>query len=254
MNSPSTKTVAVFIPVDDTNWRSLPLNLADLRRQRGIQPHIVVLVRTESGVGEIQGVSVVSVDGEASLGDAIRAGLRRTPAEFVALSTPGIRSLPTRLSRQRADLSLNRHIDMVTSNIVLVDDDGCLVAEANPNKAKEAPTPFWQAGSMFRRSALSRIGQSPDLPVELFLYMRLRAEGRIGHSDVVYSVATKSAFDEAIEGSLQDALAVRKIAPPIAPPDDRIARERARFDERMAQQTSVTDALDRMIREGTFDR
>ena len=50
MNSPSTKTVAVFIPVDDTNWRSLPLNLADLRRQRGIQPHIVVLDRTESGV------------------------------------------------------------------------------------------------------------------------------------------------------------------------------------------------------------
>ena len=254
MNHTSAKTVAVLIPVDDTNWRSLPLNLADLRRQRDIQPHVVVLDRTESGVGEIEGVSVVPVGAEASLGDAIHAGLRRTPAEFIALSIPGVRSLPTRLSRQRADLSLNRHIDMVTSNLVLVDEDGCLVAEANPDKAAEAPTPFWQAGSMLRRSALARIGQSSDLPVELFLYMRLRNQGLIGHSDVVYSVATKVAFDAAIEGSLKDALAVRKISPPIAPSQDRLARERVRFDKRITQQTSVTDALDRMIREGTFDR
>ena len=61
MNHTSAKTVAVLIPVDDTNWRSLPLNPADLRRQRDIQPHVVVLDRTESGVGEIEGVSVVPV-------------------------------------------------------------------------------------------------------------------------------------------------------------------------------------------------
>ena len=84
--------------------------------------------------------------------------------------------------------------------------------------------------------------------------MRLRNQGLIGHSDVVYSVATKVTFDEAIEGSLKDALAVRKISPPIAPAQDRLARERVRFDKRITQQTSVTDALDRMIREGSFDR
>ena len=254
MSETPTKTVAVFVPVDDTNWRSLALNLADLQLQRDVQSHIVVLDRTESGVGKIDGVSVVALGPDASLGEAIHAGLRRTPAALIALSIPGVRSLPTRLSRQRADLSLNRHIDMVTSNIVLVDEDGCMVAEANPDKAEEAPTPFWQAGAMIRRTALERIGQSADLPIELFLYMRLLSQGRIGHSEVVYSVAPKSTFDEAIEGSLQDALAVRKISPPIAPPDDRFARERVSFDARMARQTSVTDALDRMIREGTFDR
>ena len=254
MTDTITNTVAVLIPVDDTTWRSLPLNLADLQRQRDVQPHIVVLDRTESGLGAVEGVTVVAVGAEASLGDAIHSGLRQTSAALIAISLPGVRSLPTRLSRQRADLSLNRHIDMVTSNIVLVDDDGCLVAEASPDKAEEAPTPFWQAGAMFRRAALARIGQSSDLPVELFLYMRLRAQGRIGHSEVVYSVATKASFDEAIEGSLQDALAVRKISPPIAPRNDRIARERARFDARLTRQPSVTDALDRMIREGTFDR
>ena len=254
MSDTPAKTVAVLIPVDDANWRSLPLNLADLQRQRDVQPHVVVLDRTESGLGDIQGVTVVTTGPEASMGEAIHMGLRRTPAALIALCIPGVRSLPTRLSRQRADLVLNRHIDMVTSNIVLVDDAGCLVAEASPDKAQEAPTPFWQAGAMFRRESIARIGQSSDLPVELFLYMRLRAQGRIGHSEVVYSVATMAAFDEAIEGSLQDALAVRKISPPIAPTDDRLTRERVRFDERIATQTSVTDALDRMIREGTFDR
>ena len=254
MSHSPTKTVAVFIPVDESNWRSLPLNLADLRRQRDVQPHVVVLDQTESGLGEIEGVSVVPVGSESSFGDAIHAGLRKTPAEFIALSIPGVRSLPTRLSRQRADLAINRHIDMVTSNLVLVDEDGCLVAEANPDKAEEAPTPFWQAGAMFRRLALSRIGRSSDLPVGLFLYMRLRSQGRMGHIDAVFSVATKSSFDEAIEGSLQDALSVRQISPPITPPDDQWKRERVRFDDRLMSQTTVPDALDRMIREGTFDR
>ena len=74
MSETPTKTVAVFIPVDDTNWRSLALNLADLQRQRDVQSHIVVLDRTESGVGKIDGVSVVVLGPDASVGEAIHAG------------------------------------------------------------------------------------------------------------------------------------------------------------------------------------
>jgi hypothetical protein len=254
MSTNQAKTVAVFIPVDDENWRSLALNLADIRRSRDVRPHVVILDRTESGIGAVEDASVITVGPEVSLGDAIHTGLKSSPAELIALSIPGVRMLPNRLVCQRADLSINRHIDMVTSNLVLVDTAGCLVAEADPEKSDEAPTPFWQAGVMIRRAALSRIGRSSDLPVELFLYFKLRSSGRTGHMSQVFSVVEEDEFNAAIEGSLEDALAIRRISPPIAPRSDRWVAERVSFDERLTSSSSVTDALDRMIREGTFDR
>jgi hypothetical protein len=96
-------------------------------------------------------------------------------------------------------MSINRQVDMLTSNLVLVDTAGCLVAEANPDRAEDAPTPFWQAGAMFRRGALARIGRSADLPVELFLYMKLRASGRAVHMDQVFSVVEEDEFNAMIE-------------------------------------------------------
>jgi hypothetical protein len=107
---------------------------------------------------------------------------------------------------------------------------------------------------MIRRAALSRIGRSSDLPVELFLYFKLRSSGRTGHMSQVFSVVEEDEFNAAIEGSLEDALAIRRISPPIAPRSDRWVAERVSFDERLTSSSSVTDALDRMIREGTFDR
>jgi len=107
---------------------------------------------------------------------------------------------------------------------------------------------------MIRRNALSRIGKSADLPVDLFLYMKLRSEGRTGHIDMALSVASQAEFNANIEGSLEEAMSIRTIRPPIGPNTDRWVKERVQFDEKLAQQTSVTDALDRMIREGSFDR
>jgi len=191
---------------------------------------------------------------DTSYGEAIHAGLKKSPSELIALGIAGIRMLPNRLVRQRTDLSINQHIDMVTSNLVLLDENGKLTAEANPQKAQEAPTPFWQSGVMIRRNALARIGRSADLPVDLFLYMKLRSEGRTGHIDVALSVASQAEFNANIEGSLEEAMAIRTIRPPIGPNTDRWAKERVRFDKKLAQHTSVSDALDRMIREGNFDR
>lgn len=254
MSNSSAKTVAIFITVDEDNWRSIAVNLADIKRQRDVRPHVVLLDRTESGVGAIEGVSVVSLEPETSLGEAIHAGLKLSSAELIAISIPGVRMLPNRLVRQRADMSINREVDMLTSNLVLVDATGCLVAEANPDRAEDAPTPFWQAGAMFRRGALARIGRSADLPVELFLYMKLRASGRAVHMDQVFSVVEEDEFNAMIEDSLKDALAIRRIQPPVQPRRDKWSAERIRIDQSLAEQTSVTDALDRMIREGTFDR
>jgi hypothetical protein len=254
MNSNSAKSVAVLMVVNEDNWCRAAVNLADIRRQRDVQAHAVVLDQTDSGIGAIDGASVVRVNPEASYGDAIREGLKRTPANLIALSIPGIRMLPNRLVRQRAELSINQHIDLVTSNLVLLDSAGHLAAEANPQKAQEAPTPFWQAGVMLRRRALGRMGRSADLPVDLFLYLKLRSEGRTGHMDAVFSVASQDEFNARIEGSLEDALAVRSIRPPIGPRTDRWADERVRFDKRLSNHTSVSDALDRMIRDGSFNR
>jgi len=252
-NNPS-KTVGVFIVVNDDNWRSLPVNLADIAQQRDVRPHVVILDCTSSGIGTVDGTSVIRQGTDVSYGEAIHEGLKKSPAELIAIAIPGIRMLPNRLVRQRTDLSINRHIDMVTSNLALLDEAGHLTAEANPQKAQEAPTPFWQAGVMIRRRALARVGRSSDLPVELFLYMKLKAEGRTGHIDLALSVASEVDFNASIEGSLEEALAIRKIRPPISPSTDKWKGERVRFDQRIAEQTSVTDALDRMIREGNFDR
>jgi hypothetical protein len=189
------------------------------------------------------------------MGDALHAGLQATPADLIALCIPGVRMLPKRLLRQRAELSINRHIDMVSSNLVLVDEQGRLVAEANPDKADEAPTPFWQAGTMIRRAALGRVGRSADLPVELFLYFKLRSSGRILHMEEAFSVIDEAVFSQAIDGSIKEALAIRKVSPPILPRTaDRFAAERVRFDASLVASSSATDALDRMIRDGSFER
>ena len=249
-----TNSVAVFIPVDDNNWRELPLCLADIKAQRDVSLQVLVLDRTDSGIGRVADATVIRLGSDASLGDAYRTGLENTAADLIAISMPGVRMLPERISRQRRDLALNRHVDLLTSNLVLIDDDGCLVAEANPHKAEEAPTPFWQSGMMVRRGALARIGRSDDLPVELFMYMRLRSQGRTGHLDQPLSVAQESEFSVMIEDSLRDALAVRRITPPIQPPVDHWRQVRRKFDARLHPQLTVSDELDRMIRGGHFDR
>ena len=254
MSHTRSNTVAVFIPIDDTNWRHVAVNVADIRRQRDVSAHIVVLDRTVSGIGHIDGTTVVHVGADASIGEAYKVGLKSTRAELIALGIPGVRSLPNRLTRQRTEMVINDGIELLTCNLVVVDNDGCLTAEADPDKADEAPTPLWQAGTMVRRDTLNRIGQSDDLPVELFLYMRLRSEGRTGHLPAALTVADADEFFALIEDSLKEALAIRKITPPVAPARDRFAENRREFDAALLNDGSVTDALDRMIREGTFDR
>lgn len=254
MSTESTKSVAVFIPIDDANWRQLAVNLADIKRQRNASVHVVVLDRTTSGIGRVGDATVASLGRDCSLGEAYRAGLKHTNAGLIALAMPGVRMLPNRISRQRTAMAINPDADLITCNMVLVDDHGRLTAEADPDKADEAPTPLWQAGAMIRRTALGRIGQSDDLPVELFLYMKLRSQGRTSHLNEALTVADAEWFFGLIEDSLKDALAIRKISPPIAPARDRFAEASRTFDHHVTGTGSVTDALDRMIREGTFDR
>ena len=249
-----TNSVAIFIPVDDTNWRELPLCMADIQAQRDVSLQVVVLDRTESGIGRVSEASVLRLGPGTSLGEAYRAGLEQTAADLIALALPGVRMLPERIVRQRRELTLNRNVDLLTSNLVLTDDDGCLVAEANPHKSEEAPTPLWQSGVMIRRGSLARVGRSDDLPVELFLYMRLRSQGRTGHLEQPLSVAQEAEFSLMIEDSLRDALSVRRITPPIQPPVDHWRQVRRRFDARLRPQLTVSDELDRMIRGGHFDR
>lgn len=249
-----TNSVAIFVPVDETNWRELPLCMADIKAQREVSVQVIILDRTDSGIGRMSEATVVRLGPDVSLGDAYRTGLKHTSSDLIAISMPGVRMLPERILRQRRDLTLNRHIDLLTSNLVLIDEDGCLVAEANPQKAEEAPTPFWQSGLMVRRGALARIGRSDDLPVELFLYMRLRSQGRTGHLDQPLSVAPEQDFSLLVEDSLRDALAVRRITPPIEPPVDHWRQVRRKFDARLHPQLTVSDELDRMIRDGRFDR
>ena len=254
MATDPTTSVAVFIPVDDSNWRQLAVNLADIKRQRNASAQVVVLDRTTSGIGQVADAVVATIGPECSLGDAYRTGLKHTSAALIALAIPGVRMLPNRLSRQRTALAINPGIDLLTCNLVLVDEHGRLTAEADPDKADEAPTPLWQSGAMVRRSALGRIGQSDDLPVELFLYMKLRSQGRTSHLAEALTVADADEFFDLIEDSLKEALSIRKISPPIGPNRDRFAEASRTFEHQLAGNGSVTDALDRMIREGTFNR
>ena len=182
-------------------------------------------------------MSVVSVGAEGSLGDAVHAGLRRTPAEFIALSIPGFESTDTTLPAASGPL-LNRHIDMATSNSSssMRRMPRC---RGQPRWAAEAPH-LLQAGSMlvvphWRRSAVRSAGRA--LP-------HTGQNWASSSSDVVRSVATKVTFDEAIEGSLKDALEGAVIPPPIASAQTD-SRESVSASTSEYAATSVTDALDR---------
>jgi hypothetical protein len=252
MNEQHSNLVAAFISVNDDNQVHLPLALADLNQQRDLQFQILVLDRTSAGLGAIDGSKVITLGADISTGDAYRQGLKNTDADIIAWVTPGVRCLPNRLAKQRTTMVLNTHIDLVTSNLALIDNQGCLAAEANPLKADQAPTPFWQSGVMIRRSALTRIGQSSDLPVELFLYLRLKTQGRTSHMATPLSVMTKSEFYTRMDESLNDACAVRQVHPPIAPRQDTWIQVRQDLDAHLLNQPSHLDQVERMIRDGSF--
>ncbi|MAY80445.1 MAG: hypothetical protein CL930_06620 [Deltaproteobacteria bacterium] len=253
MNEQHANLVAAFISVDDDNRIHLPLALADLAQQRDLQFQILILDRTRAGLDLIAGTKVIPLGADISIGEAYRTGLKNTDADIIAWVTPGVRCLPKRLSKQRTSMALNPHIDLITSNLALIDNEGCLAAEANPFKADQAPTPFWQSGVMLRRSALTRIGQSQDLPVELFLYLRLKSQGRTSHIAAPLSVMPKTDFESRMGESLNDACAVRKVHPPIAPREDTWTQVRQNLDSHFLNQPAHLDQVERMIRDGSFD-
>lgn len=253
MNEQHANLVATFINVDDSNSVHLPLAMADLKQQRDLQFQVLILDRTSTGLGAVDGAKLIPLGPGVSIGDAYRQGLKDTDADIIAWVIPGVRCLPKRLSKQRTAMALNPTIEMVTSNLALMDEQGCLAAEANPLQADQAPTPFWQSGVMLRRSALTRIGQSSDLPVELFLYLRLKTQGRTSHIATSLSVMPKSLFDARMDASLNDACAVRQVHPPIAPRQDSWSQVREDLDAHLLNQPAHLDQVERMIRDGSFD-
>jgi hypothetical protein len=216
-NSTEIPQIAAFVQVTDADRHLLPVALHDLSHQRDVQLDIIVLDRTtEGGLAEGDHI-VVRLGPDASCGDAHRAGLNHTRAVFIAWHVLGVRNLPTRIHIQWQQLSSDARISMVTSNLVLTDEAGRIVALANPDQARDAPTPMWQGSVLVRRAALARIGRSADLPVELFLLMRLRSHKAVAHVAEPLCVAQESVFSAQRRQSLTDALAIKRVIPPIAP-------------------------------------
>jgi hypothetical protein len=212
--------IAAFVQVLEGQQALLPMGLYDLRHQRDVDLQIVVLDRTAAGGLQAEGATLVRLGPSITVGEAHRAGLNHTRAKIIAWHLLGVRTLPTRMKLQWEQLDQDESLAMVTTNLVLTDPKGRIVALADPKKALEAPTPLWQSGVMIRRAALARIGRSGDLPVELFLYNRLRSHGRCGHIAEPICIAEESRFESLRRQSLTDAAAVQRIHPPIAPRPD----------------------------------
>ena len=212
--------VAAFVQVVDGQQPLLAMALHDLRGQRDVALEIVVLDRTTDGDVDGEGNTVVRLGPKVSVGEAHRTGLNHTHAKVIAWHVLGVRNLPTRMAMQHAELMRDEGMAMLTTNLVLTDPDGQIVALADPKKALDAPTPLWQSGVMIRRAALARVGRSGDLPVELFLYSRLKSHGRTGHIAEPLCVVDEARFQVEQRQSLTDAAAIQRIHPPIAPPPD----------------------------------
>jgi hypothetical protein len=216
--------IAVFVQVVDGEQYWLQMALHDLRHQRDVEVEIVVLDRTSSGnlsvVQPAEDLTIVRLGPDVSAGEAHRAGLNHTRAKIIAWHMLGVRNLPSRLRAQWEQLDDDEGLAMVTTNLVLTDTDGRIVALADPKKALDAPTPLWQSGVMVRRAALARIGRSADLPVELFLYSRLKAHGRTGHIAEPFCVVPEPRFRSMMRQSIDEAEAIQEIHPPISPRPD----------------------------------
>jgi len=219
-SSQSLPHIAAFVQVTDAQQAFLSMALHDLRHQRDVDLDIVVLDRTTQGDLEADGATLVRLGPDISVGEAYRAGLNHTRAKSIAWHVLGVRNLPTRLRLQWEHLEQDEGLALVTTNLILTDEQGRIVALADPKKALDAPTPLWQSGVMIRRAALARIGRSSDLPVELFLYSRLKSHGRTGHLAEPFCIAEESRFQALQRQSLADAAAVQRIHPPVAPRPD----------------------------------
>jgi hypothetical protein len=205
------------VQVEDGQEALLPMALHDLRHQRDVDLDIIVLDRTYAADIEAPDATVVRLGADISVGEAHRAGLNHTRAQLIAWHTLGVRNLPTRMRIQWEQMQADPGVAMLTTNLVLTDRACRIVAMADPKKALEAPTPLWQSGVMIRRAALARIGRSADLPVELFLYSRLRAHGRTGHIAEPICIVEESRFQALQRRSLTEAASVQRIHPPVAP-------------------------------------
>lgn len=206
------EAVTILAVVEPGDEREIPLWVADAAAQEGVAARLILADATPTGSA---GAAAAALDGPVPV-DVVRGprqrerllldALAHTRDPLIALAVPGCRSHPTRLAQAAA--ALGAEVDAVTCDYFLTDGEGRPVDRSSPAAMGEAPGPFWEAGLVCRREAFATLREEAFTPVELELWRRLRAAGRVGHVLEPGFHASRESYLGALERSVEDAALV----------------------------------------------
>jgi glycosyltransferase involved in cell wall biosynthesis len=197
---------------------AVPDLVADIEEQRGVCAELLLIDATETGLAQVPpGVRVER--GTWSRSADLRRVALSAGADTIALAVPGTRALPARLAHALARLEATG-ADLVTADYVLTGSQATFVERVSPAAMGDVPGPFFEAGIVARRKALTELTEEAFFPGELALWRSLRAAGRTAHElEPAFSVP-RARYTEAWERAQEDALlaSLAKRAATGAPP------------------------------------
>lgn len=213
---PRVSVLAVLSDADRASGEEL---LEDVRAQRGVAAELVVVDATRAGDLALPGAVVVRHAGP-SRGRALAAAAERAAGDLLALAVPGCRMLPARLAAAAEALAAAPGTELVAADLYLCDAHGQFQGRSSPAVMGEAPGPFFEAGLVLRRGALTELDRRAFVPAELDLYLRLAARGRVAFLDEPAGTVERRRHDAAWERSRQDAALASLLArEPLAAPE-----------------------------------
>ncbi|QDU65505.1 glycosyltransferase family 2 protein [Engelhardtia mirabilis] len=174
--------IAAVALSDGADLAGLAALRARVAAQRGVAAELIVVDTSFEGGLQLEGATVVH-EPCPSRGAALARAAAATDAELLALVDPRCTDLPTRLIRAARALGDHPELDLVTTDLYLVDGPR-LADRVHPGEMGDVPAAFWWATLTLRRELLLQAPRAAFRRAELALLAQARATSKAGHLEL----------------------------------------------------------------------
>ena len=242
-----TPLVAVLAWIAPGDEPHVPNLIADVQDQRGVRAELFLLDATD---GELEFDGASAVPAGWSRGASYRSALAQTDAQYFAIAIPGARTLPAHLAHGVEALA---DADLATTDYVLSDANGQFIDRVSPAASGDVPGAYFEAGLVLRRAALEALAPTAFFPVELQLYRRLRAAGRLSHVVEPGFSVNREDFIRRWDRSQEDARLVTLADAPFEGPHPRLTVSLCTYNRRETLRECLEGFSRQLVPPGTFE-